>query len=156
MRPGEGRKAPPDGVLGVDADLDVMAPLQRPHLGLGQRQRLARGDADLPFDEVDARDHFGDRVLDLQPGVHLEEEEVTVLVDELHRAGVVVADGLRRLDCCLTHGVLDAVQQPGRRRLLDQLLMAPLGRAVTRRDPHDVALLVADDLHLDAARPQAR
>ena len=44
--------------------------------------------------------------------------------------------------------------QSGRRSLLDQLLVAPLGRAVAGRDPHDVALLVADDLHLDVARPR--
>ena len=142
------------GVLGVDADLDAVAALQRPHLVLRQRQRLAGRHADLPLDEVDAGDHLGDRVLDLQAGVHLEEEEVAVLVDELDGAGVVVADGLGRLDGGRAHGVLDAVGQARRRRLLDQLLVAALRRAVAGRDPHDVAVGVADDLHLDVARPR--
>ena len=31
------------------------------------------GDADLPLDQVEAGDHLGDRMLDLQPRVHLEE-----------------------------------------------------------------------------------
>ena len=41
-------------------------------------------------------DHLGDRMLDLQPGVHLEEVERAVLVEqELDRAGVRVADRAR-------------------------------------------------------------
>ena len=52
-------------------------------------------------------------MLDLQAGVHLEEEEVAVLVDELDGAGVVVADRLGRLDRGLAHRLLDAVGRPG-------------------------------------------
>ena len=40
-----------------------------------ERQRVAAGDAELPFDEVEAGDRLGDRVLDLQAGVHLHEPE---------------------------------------------------------------------------------
>ncbi len=78
-------------------------------LVLRHRQRLAAGDADLPLDEIDAGDHLGDRVLDLEAGVHLEEEELAVLIDELDRAGVVVADGLGDLDRGLAHRLFDAV-----------------------------------------------
>ena len=49
-------------------------------LVLAQRQRLAGGDAQLLLDEVDAVDQLGHRVLDLQPGVHLEEEELAGVV----------------------------------------------------------------------------
>ena len=118
------------------------------------RQRLAGGDADLPLDEVDAGDHLGDRVLDLQAGVHLEEEELAVLVDELDRAGVVVADRLGRLDRGLAHRLLGARRGKAGagassisfwwRRCAEQSRVA---------DPHHVAVLVADDLHLDVARP---
>ena len=38
-------------------------------------ERLAHGDAQLEFDEVEAGDHLGDGVLDLEPGVHLDEPE---------------------------------------------------------------------------------
>ena len=69
------------------ADLDVV---------LGERQRLARGDAQLLLDEVDAGDQLGHRVLDLQPGVHLEVVELAVLVEELDGAGVDVVAALRR------------------------------------------------------------
>src|SRR6516165_4141099 len=38
---------------------------------------LPGGDAELLLHQVDPGDQFGDRVLDLQPGVHLEEHEIT-------------------------------------------------------------------------------
>ena len=43
-----------------------------------ERQRLARGDANLLLDQVDAGDHFGDRMLDLNAGVDLDEVELAV------------------------------------------------------------------------------
>ena len=82
-----------------------------------ERQRLARRDPDLLGDEVDARDHLGDRVLDLQAGVHLEEEELAVLEEELDGAGVVVAARLGDLDRGLAHGLADLVGEGRRRRL---------------------------------------
>ena len=42
---------------------------------LRQGQSLARGNAELPLHEILARDSFGDRMLDLQPGVHLHEPD---------------------------------------------------------------------------------
>ena len=35
---------------------------------------------------------FGDRMLDLQPRVHLDEIELVVLIEELERAGAAIAD----------------------------------------------------------------
>ena len=47
--------------------------------------------------QVGAGDHLGDRVLDLQAGVHLQEVEVAVGgQDELDRAGAAVVDRARR------------------------------------------------------------
>ena len=55
---------------------------------------LAARDANLPLHQIDVGHHLGDRVLDLQPRVHLEEIERPVLVQEkLDGAGVGVADG---------------------------------------------------------------
>ena len=64
------------GVLGVEPDLDGVA--ARAQVVLGERELGALGDAELEGDQVDAPDLLGDRVLDLQPGVHLEEEEPLV------------------------------------------------------------------------------
>jgi hypothetical protein len=51
-------------IFGVNARLQGMA--VDAQLLLGQRQRLAGGDLELPFDEVEAGDHLGHRVLHLQ------------------------------------------------------------------------------------------
>ena len=61
-------------VLGVQPRLDRVA--ARDERRLAEREPLARRDPQLLLDEVDAVDELGDRVLDLQPGVHLEEEEL--------------------------------------------------------------------------------
>ena len=62
------------GVLGVEPDLDRMT-LRGGRFG---GQPTAVGDVQLQRDQVEAGGLLGDRVLDLQPGVHLEEEEVAV------------------------------------------------------------------------------
>jgi hypothetical protein len=77
------------GVLGVDPALDGVA-VDHDVL-LRKRQRRAGGDADLLAHQVDAGDHLGDRMLDLQARVHLDEVELAVLVQELDRAGAAVA-----------------------------------------------------------------
>ena len=99
------------------------------------------------------RDQLGDGVLDLEAGVHLEEEELAVLVEELDGAGVDVAAGLGDLDRGLAHRLADLVGEVRGRALLDELLVAALGRAVALAHPHAVAVGVGDDLHLDVAGP---
>ena len=59
-------------ILGVQPGLDGVTGVLE--VGLAERQALASGDGDLQRDEVDARDRLGHRMLDLEPGVHLEEE----------------------------------------------------------------------------------
>ena len=103
----------PRRVLGVDAALDGVAP---PHdVVLPDRQRVARGDEQLHLDEIETDGHLRDRVLHLEARVHLEEEEVAVLEEELDGAGVRVAARLRDLDGGLTHGRPD-IRREGRRR----------------------------------------
>src|ERR1700740_2558608 len=72
-------------VLGVDAAFDgVTADL---YVALAVGQPLTRGDEQLRLHEVDAGDELGDRMLDLDTGIHLDEVELSVLVEELHGAG---------------------------------------------------------------------
>ena len=66
--PGRGQEVAA-GVLAVDPELDRV----RVRLGVVVAERLAVGDAELLAHEVDAGDLLGDRVLDLEPGVDLEE-----------------------------------------------------------------------------------
>ena len=69
---------------------------------LRQRQLLAGGDAELPFDQIEPGDRFGHRMLDLQPRVHFHEPEAVgpqparAVGDELDRAGADIADRLAR------------------------------------------------------------
>ena len=68
---------------------------------LRERQLLAGGDHQLLAHQVDAGDHLGDRMLDLDAGVHLDEVEAAVLVQELERAGAAIADADAGLDADL-------------------------------------------------------
>ena len=94
-------------------------------------QRCALGDGELQLDEVEPGDELGDRVLDLQPGVHLEEPEPPVRVEqELDGAGPDVADGRGGGDRGVGHPPAQVGVDGGRRRLLDDLLVAALDRAL--------------------------
>ena len=148
-RAGRGQEAAA-GVLAVDPELEGVPARRRV---LGDVERLAVGDPELLQHQVDARGLLGDRVLDLQAGVDLEEGDQAVLADQvLDRAGAVVAgllaDPLGRLVDLLAL----RVGQERRGRLFDQLLEAALQRAVAGAGDDDVAVLVGDHLRLDVAR----
>ena len=57
----------------------------------------AGGDLDLLIHEIEAGDHLGHRMLDLDAGIHLDEIEFAVLVEKLDRADALVIH--------LAHGV---------------------------------------------------
>ena len=121
-------------------------------------QRLAPRDAQLPLDEVLAGDHLGDRMLDLEPGVHLHEIEragacSSGLGDELDGARAHVADRFRRRHRGAAHRGAALWCHAGCGRFLEHLLVAPLDRAVALEEVHAVAVAVAEDLDLDVARP---
>ncbi len=121
--------------------------------GVGIADGFAAGDAELLADQVDAGHLLGDRVLHLQPGVDLQEGDDSVLAyEELAGAGASVAgllqDGFGRAHHL---GVLLTGQERCR-RLLNQLLVAPLQRAVSGRHDDDVAVVVGQALGLDVAR----
>ena len=151
MVPGEGMKP----VAGFSALMRHSIECPRCTIGvLGERQRLTVGDAELLGDEVELGHHLGDAVLDLETRVHLEEPEVAVLVEHLDGAGVQVAAAERDLDRGLAHRGAGGVVEPGGGRLLDELLVAALGRAVALAEPDRVAVRVAEHLHLDVAGPR--
>ena len=119
----EGQQAPAlrgvRRVLGVEARLDRRAAAARPRRRTpSSRRRPTLGDGELELDEVDAGDQLGHRVLDLEPGVHLEEEEPVGVgvVEELDRAGAEVADRLgRRGAAALVQRVATSPVEAGRR-----------------------------------------
>ena len=106
----------------------------------------------LQLDEVQAGGGLGDGMLDLQPGVHLQEEEVAAIVShELDGARAGVPDGLRRqprgLEQLGAHA-LGAFDE-GRWSLLDDLLVASLDRTFAFADGPHGAVLVGHHLDLD-------
>ena len=68
-------------------------------VALAKPQLLARCDPDLFLDDIDAGDHLGDRMLDLDARIHLDKEKLLVLVQELERPRAAVGElsaGIRR------------------------------------------------------------
>src|SRR5690606_26480873 len=121
------------------------------HLLLGQRQWLAAGDAQLQVDEVQAGDRLGDRVLDLQAGVHLQEEDILAGDEELHGAGPDVAHPPGEAD----RGAGEQLPHPGGDggggSLLDHLLVPTLDRAVPLPQVEHGAVGIGEHLDLHVA-----
>ena len=72
--------------------------------------------------------------------------------DELDRAGRTVPDRLAEPHCRGAELQAQRRVQPGRRRLLNDLLIAPLGRAIALAQCDDLTAAVAKELHLDMTR----
>ncbi len=108
--------------------------------------------AQLLLDQVDAGDQLGDRMLDLDPGVHLHEEPLVpfIVEDALDRAGAGVADVTGQPDRGRRRSRRAGRVDRGRLTLLDELLVAPLHRAVSLAEVQH-RLAVGQHLDLDVA-----
>ena len=138
-------------VLGVDPALDCRPP--HLHITLGPAKPFAGGDAELSLDEIAPHDLLRDGVLDLEPRVHLQEVEAVPLHQELDGPGVPVAGRLRHADARRVKARPQVGIEPGGRRLLDQLLMPPLDRAIALEEVDQRPVLVGEDLDLDVPGP---
>jgi hypothetical protein len=138
------------GILGVDPALDRMPAAH--DVALAEGKLLPRRHLDLLLHEVDARRELRDGMLDLDPRVHLDEEELVVLEQELERARAAIAD----LAACVGAALTDPRERPHgearRGRLLDDLLVAALHRAVALEQVDGVLVLVREHLDLDVPR----
>ena len=141
--------------FGAEPDLDrVSVPL---NVGLTERERLAARDPELQFDEVEPGDELGHGMFDLQARVHFHEVETAVGIEqELDRARADVTDRPRHRDRRLAHAFAQALVDGRGGRFLDDLLVAPLYRAVALAQVDDVALTVGEHLDLDVARLEQR
>jgi hypothetical protein len=91
-------------------------------------------------------------VLDLDAGVHLDEVELAVLIEELERAGTAITDRAAGLDHSPTHLFTLRGANAGRRCFLDHFLMTTLHRAVALTEMDDVAVMIGENLKLDMPR----
>ncbi|CDZ87083.1 hypothetical protein RHRU231_210009 [Rhodococcus ruber] len=137
------------GVFRVEPDLDRV-PVDA-DLALVESQRLAAGHPQLQGDQVQARHLLGDRMFDLQTGVHFEEVEPAGLVVEeiLDRAGADISELPDQRHRRRAHLLAHLGGDDGRGCFLEDLLVAALDRALTFAEMHRIAVLVTEDLDLD-------
>ena len=92
-------------------------------------------------------------MLHLESRVHLEEIELCAAFDEeLDRARAAISGGARGRDRGLTHPRAELGRDRPGRTLFNDLLVAPLDRAFTLEEVHDVAVGVGEHLNLHVAR----
>ena len=117
-------------------------------------QRRAGGDAELRFDNVDAGDLLGDRVLDLDARIAFDEVVLAGLRhdQELDRAGVDIVRGPSQSDRVGEELVSRCLGKRRRGRDLDDLLVPSLNGAVPLVQVHDVAAGIGKHLHFDMSR----
>ena len=140
------------GVFCVDPSLNGVS--ARLNVRLVDRQALSRGGEQLQPDEVQAGYPLGDRVLDLEPGVDLKEVEIAVgIKQELDCAGVGVVYGGSQGQGGAFEALSDLGGDGHRGSLLDDLLEAALDGALPLPEAQQVAVGIADDLHLDVPGP---
>ena len=92
-------------------------------------------------------------MLDLDPPVQLEEEEVAAVEHELRGARADVADRAGEADRGLAHPRAQLGVERDRRRLLEHLLVAALHRALALAERDHRAVRVGEQLDLDVPRP---
>src|SRR5580658_5269058 len=132
-----------------------MAPL--PYFGLRERQRQALRDLQLQPHEVDPGHGLGDGMLDLNARVHLQEIELSLLVEkEFDGACPDIADRLGGADSGCAHARSKFLRDRRGGRFLDDLLMAALDRTIALAHVNDRTLFVREYLHLDMPRADQR
>src|SRR5579883_2881781 len=137
------------GILGIDAAFDGMT--RELDVLLPDSQRRTGRDADLLAHDVDAAHHLRDRMLDLEARIHLDEEELAILVEELDRSDAAIAELAHRRRDRPAERFAHARVERRRRGLFQELLMLALQRAIALAEMNDAALSVGDDLELDVA-----
>src|SRR5690606_34232003 len=105
------------GVLGVDPAFDRVSAQG----GLDRRRR-ATSDEELLAYQVDSGDQLGDRMLDLDPRIHLEEREGVTLDEELHGPDAAIPDPAGKTHRGIGHLFAQQVVDAGRGGLFDELL----------------------------------
>ena len=116
--------------------------------------RRARGDADLRLDQIDAGDALGDRVLDLNARIDLDEIELAGvgILQELDGARRAIAHRAADLERRLAQLGALRIRQEGGRRAFHHLLIAALHGAVAFVQMHQIAVGIAQDLHFHMTR----
>ncbi len=93
-------------------------------------------------------------MLDLKSGVHFQEKEVArrIVDEKLDGTGGIVVDGLRNPQRRFAQSCASSIGKTRRGRLLDELLMMALNRALAIEQMCSSTMAVAEHLNFDMAR----
>ena len=134
-------------MLGIDPAFDGVT--NQHDVFLRERQFLAVRNTNLLTNEVDAGDHFRHRVLDLDPRIHLDEVEISILIEEFHRARAAIAHFLDCLGDNRADFLALSLIEGGRGRFLEYFLVSALQRTIALPQVTDIAMRVGDQLDFD-------
>ena len=95
-------------------------------IALLEGKTLAGRDADLFGYDINPGDEFCHRMLDLYAGVHFNEVELTVFVEEFERAGTAVADSAARFHAAAAKLLNGPARNAESRGLFNDFLIAAL------------------------------
>jgi hypothetical protein len=140
-------------VLGVDPKLDRVASQVGPALA---GKAFPGGDRKLGVGEIDAGDELGHGMLDLKARVHLDEVEAAVGEEKLDGSRSSVAEGFASPMGGFFHLRTDLGRDGRRGRLLDELLVPALDRAVALAERENRSLPVPEHLDLNMTGPEDR
>mmetsp|Transcript_10451 Transcript_10451/g.29891 ORF Transcript_10451/g.29891 Transcript_10451/m.29891 type:complete len:294 (-) Transcript_10451:683-1564(-) len=146
------RQEATDWILSVDSRLQGPAVNIRRQLLCGQRlrQRLTGGDPQHLLHQINPPHELGNWVFDLESRVHLQKIKILFCVrEELDRAGGVVAHSFGQHRGLLAHERPGLGSEQSRGRLLQDLLVAPLDRALALWEADHFAMFVSNELDLN-------
>ncbi len=146
--PGGGREF--IGMLGIDAAFDGVT--SELNIALAEGQFFARCDEDLLTHDVNAGNHLGNGMFNLHAGVHFDKEKFAILIEEFKSTGAAIADLATRLCAALAYLVAQARIEHRCRRLLYDLLVATLHRAIALAQIDGIAMLICQYLKFNVAR----
>src|SRR5574343_1041144 len=136
-------------VFGIDTTLDgVTAELD---VFLAEAQLFAGRNADLFLHDIDAGNHFGDRVFDLNAGVHFDEVELAVFIEELEGAGAAIANLATGFGTTFTNLGNQFFRDARCRGFFNHLLVTTLHRAIALAQIDGVAVRIGQDLDFHMA-----
>ena len=132
------------GILGVQPHFNRVAVRDR-RMTL---QASALRNVDLQLDQVNSGRAFGYRMLDLQAGIHLHEQETFALwlIEKFDRSRIAIVGSLGDADRRSTQLMVLFASQCGRRRLLQNFLMPALDGAVANSYRPGGAMMIGYDL----------
>jgi hypothetical protein len=110
---------------------------------------MSRRDGKLFCNQIQAGCHLGNRMLNLQAGVHLKEVKLSTPVNEFHGPGVSVSSRPRDASGSLANLFADISRESRRRRFLEDLLETPLHRTFPFEQVHDIPEAITENLNLD-------